>query len=110
MNRVLSSRIAALAALAVPGPALACGGLFCNNSQPVVQQAENILFVVDDQTTHMHVRITYGGPPQEFGWLLPVPRGVETAVSTEQVFQALGRFAPSFQLNFEFSVECQEEQ
>ncbi|MCK6571676.1 DUF2330 domain-containing protein [Myxococcota bacterium] len=107
-HKTLSPLVAA-AAVALPGAAFACGGLFCNNSQPVVQQAENILFVVDGETTHMHVRITYGGPPQEFGWLLPVPRGVETAVSTEQVFQVLGQFAPNFQLTYERTVQCEEE-
>jgi len=110
MNRkTIHPLVAATAAISLPGVAFACGGLFCNNSQPVVQQAENILFVVDGETTQMHVRITYGGPPQEFGWLLPVPRGVETAVSTEQVFQVLSQFAPSFQLSYERVVECEEE-
>jgi MYXO-CTERM domain-containing protein len=97
--------VAALAA-AAPAPALACGGLFCNNSQPVVQQAENILFVVEGEQTHMHVRITYAGPPQEFGWLLPVPRGVSTALSSERLFQVLGGYAPQFQLNWQQAVEC----
>jgi MYXO-CTERM domain-containing protein len=101
---------AALALLALaPAPALACGGLFCNNTQPVVQQAENILFVVDAEQTHMHVRISYAGPPQEFGWLLPVPRGVETTLSSDLVFTALGQYAAQFQLNYERTVQCEEE-
>jgi MYXO-CTERM domain-containing protein len=100
--------LAALAAacLSAPLPALACGGLFCNNSQPVVQQAENILFVVEGEQTHMHVRISYAGPPQEFGWLLPVPRGVETALSSELMFQVLGQYGPQFQLTWQRAVEC----
>lgn len=99
--------LALLAALAcAPASALACGGLFCNNSQPVVQQAENILFVVEGEQTHMHVRITYAGPPQAFGWLLPVPRGVETALSSELMFQVLGQYAPQFPLNWQRAVEC----
>jgi MYXO-CTERM domain-containing protein len=101
---------AALALLTLaPVPALACGGLFCNNTQPVVQQAENILFVVDAEQTHMHVRISYAGPPQEFGWLLPVPRGVETTLSSDMVFTALGQYAARFELSYEQTVQCDEQ-
>lgn len=96
------------AATLAPAGAFACGGLFCNNSQPIEQQAENILFVPDGEQTHMHVRISYVGPPQNFGWLLPVPRGVETRVGSEAVFQALGAFAPQFVLNWEYTAECME--
>jgi hypothetical protein len=53
-HKTLSPLVAA-AAVALPGAAFACGGLFCNNSQPVVQQAENILFVVEGET-NAHAR------------------------------------------------------
>ena len=94
--------------LLAPAPALACGGLFCNNSQPVVQAEESILFGVDGETTHMHVRIAYAGPPQSFGWLLPVPRGVETFLSSEAALQQLGMYGPRFNLNYEMQVECMD--
>ena len=98
-----------LAATALPAPALACGGLFCNNSSPVVQQQESILFAVDGETTHMHVRIVYAGPPQEFGWLLPVPRGVETTLSSEGILTALDGFSATFYIgSWDQQVQCLE--
>jgi MYXO-CTERM domain-containing protein len=98
-----------LAATALPTPALACGGLFCNNSTPVVQSQESILFAVDGETTHMHVRIVYAGPPQEFGWLLPVPRGVETTLSSEGILTALDQFQALYYVSrWEQQVVCEE--
>ena len=71
----------ALGLVTAPLPALACGGLFCNAVTPVNQAAERILFAVDGEQVHMHVRITYQGPPTDFGWLLPAPRGVADRVA-----------------------------
>lgn len=96
------------AAVLAPSAAWACGGLFCNNSSPVVQQYEHVIFAVDGDMTHMHVRIQYQGPPQDFGWLLPVPRGVETKLSGEGIFQQFERFGPEFLLNYEQTVQCVE--
>ena len=93
--------IAALAAS--PLPALACGGLFCNTAQPVTQAAERILFARMGDQVQMHVRLTWDGPPQDFGWLLPVPPDVETALSSESLFSLLDQaYAPIFRLNTEF--------
>ena len=105
----MNARFLAAAALGLavqPGAARACGGLFCNNATPVVQQGERILFALDGDATVMDVRITYGGPPQEFGWLLPVPRGVETSLGSEQAFQLLDGYAPIFNSVSEQLVEC----
>lgn len=109
-SRTLHLALVSATGLALaPGAALACGGLFCNNSQPVVQQDESILFAVDGDTTHMHVRIVYAGPPQEFGWLLPVPRGVETALSSEAVLMSLEMYRANFSIGeIERTVECEE--
>ncbi|MEE2787701.1 MAG: DUF2330 domain-containing protein [Myxococcota bacterium] len=91
----------------MPAVSWACGGLFCNNAQPINQAAERILFALDGDQLHMHVRITYSGPPSEFGWLLPVPEDVETTVSSEELFVALDRrFAPRFNLRTEFDDNC----
>ena len=103
-----SLALAAASAVLLSAPAAwACGGLFCNATQPVNQAAERILFAVDEAAgeIHMHVRITYQGPPTEFGWLLPMPPGVDTALSSEALFQALdAQHAPRFNLRTEF--EC----
>ncbi len=100
-------RILAFLAFSFPALALACGGLFCNSTMPVNQAAERILFAADGDTIHMHVRLTYQGPPSEFGWLLPVPRDVETALSSEQLFLDLdANYAPVFILTTFVPEEC----
>jgi hypothetical protein len=104
--RMLSLPLA-LGLLTAPLPALACGGLFCNAVTPVNQAAERILFAVDGEQVHMHVRITYQGPPTDFGWLLPAPRGVETSLSSELLFTRLDQNAgPVFQLTTVFEEGC----
>ena len=107
MNR--TSVVAALvAAVLLPTTVEACGGFFCNAATPVNQAAERILFAVDGDTTVMHVQVDYQGPPVDFGWILPVPRGVETALSSEALFQGLDTaVGPRFQLNFEFAEGCE---
>jgi MYXO-CTERM domain-containing protein len=97
-----------LAALvASPAPAQACGGLFCNTSQPVNQSAERILFAREGEQVHMHVQIAYQGPPTEFAWLLPAPPDVETSLSSEALFAQLdASFGPTFVLQRVFGDEC----
>lgn len=83
-----------------PTTALACGGLFCNNAA-TIQSAERILFGPGERagTVQMHVQITWSGPRDEFGWLLPVPPDVETGISTPRIFGGLDAFyTPSFRL------------
>ncbi|MCA9527290.1 MAG: DUF2330 domain-containing protein, partial [Myxococcales bacterium] len=96
---------ASLAVAFTAGPALACGGLFCDSAQPVTQAAERILFARDGDRVVMHVRLTWAGPPTDFGWLLPVPPDVETALSSQDLFGYLEAFAPRFRLDTEF-VDC----
>lgn len=97
--------------IAAPSAALACGGVFCNATQPVNQAAERILFAKDGDTVHMHVQIRYQGPPTEFGWLLPAPPDVETALSSEQLFTQLdAQFGPLFNLQREFDDNCVQAQ
>ena len=79
----------------------ACGGLFCDNTQPVNQVAERILFAPDSETDtmHMHVQLTYQGPPDDFGWLLPVPAGTQFGLSRPALFRELdARYQPTFRL------------
>ncbi|MEM1414322.1 MAG: DUF2330 domain-containing protein [Myxococcota bacterium] len=63
----------ALAPLAAPAPAEACGGFFCGQ-QPVDQQAERILFAIDEAagTTDMIVQIAYEGDADDFAWIVPL--------------------------------------
>lgn len=59
--------------LFLPAPAQACGGFFCSAS-PVDQNAERIVFAIDEATdsTEMVVQIAYQGEDEAFAWLLPV--------------------------------------
>ncbi|MEE2755523.1 MAG: DUF2330 domain-containing protein [Myxococcota bacterium] len=87
--------------------ALACGGMFCDATTPVNQAAERILFAETDDGLEMHVRITYAGPPTEFGWLLPVPRDVQYELGSEALFNQLdNQYAPIFNLITEFIGDC----
>src|SRR5882724_5449770 len=66
--------VAALAASAfTSGVASACGGFFCNQSQPVNQAAEGIIFADNgDGTVTAVIQIQYQGPSAAFSWLLPI--------------------------------------
>ncbi|MCA9541353.1 MAG: DUF2330 domain-containing protein, partial [Myxococcales bacterium] len=102
-----TSFLALLALVATPSAAFACGGFFCNNSQPVNQSAERILFAPDGSEIHMHVQVAYSGPPQDFGWLLPVPAGVQVELGTEMLFTALDlQYGPRFRMNAIFDGDC----
>ena len=72
--RLLSATLAAALLLAAqtPGLAKACGGFFCSQS-PVDQNAERIIFAInDDGTTDMIVQIAYAGSSDDFAWLVPL--------------------------------------
>ena len=50
----------------------------------------------------MHVRIQYDGPPDQFGWLLPVPADptLEVKLSTEALFDSFDQlYAPDLLFN-----------
>ncbi len=90
------------ALLALPAPALACGGFFCNAQiEPVVQTAERVLFRVnDDETITSIVEIQFEGEVTEFAWVVPIPHVIDTDdISTEPagLFDDLDRLtAPRF--------------
>jgi hypothetical protein len=68
--------LAVIAALLIgpgPRPALACGGLFCQNT-PVDQNAERIIFTQNnDGTVSAIIQIQYTGWAPDFSWILPLP-------------------------------------
>ena len=80
------------AVLLAPSLALACGGVFCSQAllQPVEQNAEKILFRVnDDDTITAVVEINYSGDPGEFSWVVPVPDTPATSVAPDTVLGSL---------------------
>lgn len=98
------------AAAATPRPAAACGGFFCDNVQPVVQEGERILFVVDrdDARIDVVVNIQYQGEASEFAWILPLsapPSDVRVVPS--RVFGTFDQLtAPVFRPTFERDGAC----
>ena len=97
--------------LPIVDDAEACGGLFIheNSNQPVNQVAENILFALEPDTgLQMHVSLHYEGPPEEFSWLLPVPRGTTFGLSRTELFRALDQnYQPTFNLQTTKPQSCQ---
>lgn len=66
-------------------PALACGGLFCQNI-PVDQAAERIIFTVDPGQISAYVQINYTGSAPDFAWVVPVPSVPEVDVAEMDSF------------------------
>ena len=65
--------------LSRPRSALACGGLFCQNS-PVDQNAERIIFTDNgDGTISALIQINYTGFAPDFSWILPLPNPITAA-------------------------------
>ncbi|MFT5355236.1 MAG: hypothetical protein ACI9KE_002452 [Polyangiales bacterium] len=90
--------------------AKACGGFFCNQSQPVNQAAERIIFSHNaDGTTTAMIQILYSGPSESFAWMLPVNGNPDISVSSNSAFQQIQSATnPSYQLNVEVEGECDQ--
>ena len=93
--------------LTTPLAAFACGGFFCNNSAPVNQAAEDILFAVEGDEIEAHVAVQYTGPSEEFAWIVPTPSRPEVGVSSTAVFRQLYNVAGvRFNLTYREIGEC----
>jgi MYXO-CTERM domain-containing protein len=81
---------AALALLARPTPAYACGGCFHdpNETPTVVTDHRMILSVSMNQTT-LYDQIHYSGSPGSFAWVLPINGTVDVGLSADLVFGTL---------------------
>ncbi|MEZ4471568.1 MAG: DUF2330 domain-containing protein [bacterium] len=78
----------------LPGPALACGGLFCStgpSAAPVDQSAERILFEVDGDGICATVQIQYAGSPEAFAWVVPVPEPPTVEDGDQALLDALAQ-------------------
>ena len=90
-------------------PALACGGFFCNSATPVLQNAERVVFAVDEGTrvVETHVQVTYQGEASEFAWIVPVQSEPELFLSNDMLFNTVAtQLAPSFQMIWEDEGKC----
>lgn len=99
--------------LAGARPAEACGGLFCQPAQPVIQTGEQILFSVDRAagTVDAIINIRYSGPAEDFAWILPL-QSAPTAVQVgpQSAFQTVNTLTgPQFNLQFETKGACRDD-
>ena len=96
-------------AIALPSQtAHACGGFFCDSSQPVNQQAERIIFSQNPngEVTAV-IQIQYQGPSERFAWMLPVAGRPEVSVSSNAVFDRIQAASnPSYRLNTTVEGMC----
>jgi hypothetical protein len=119
MKHRTSTTIGATALLAAAAalcsrPALACGGFFCSQAQPVNQAAERIIFSDNgDGTVTAVIQILYEGPSEDFSWLLPissVPEGDQLGVASDIAFTRLQAATnPQFNLNTVVEGRCAQE-
>ncbi len=89
----------------------ACGGFFCSQAQPVVQQGEQIIFVSDEEAQQYDiiVGIQYTGPAEEFSWLLPIEGIPEIGVSSQLGMDRLvAATSPQFILDYQQEGTCKE--
>ena len=86
---------------ALPSPADACGGLFCQRT-PVEQAGERILFATDGENVTAHVQIQYQGAAKDFSWIVPVPTEPTLGVGSEALFNVLrGATQPRFRVDID---------
>lgn len=87
ITRTLVLSLLTCSLLFVPRLALACGGFFCSavQLQPVEQNAERILFEIEDGVITATVEIKYSGEPDGFAWVVPTRAsdGDELALSVD---------------------------
>ncbi len=86
--------VLAVIALALEEKAEACGCLsppvpVAEEDYAVNQQAEQIIFEVEEGHVVAHVLIKYGGSPESFAWIVPVPNVPELALSSTEAFGLL---------------------
>lgn len=97
-------------ALAVSSPAWACGGFFCDNSAPVVQAQERIVFAVDEAAGEVDVQVSiaYEGPSESFAWVVPVPAQPTLYASSDELLTTLAALTqPSYRLDAVYQGDCQ---
>ncbi len=103
LNRCGGAVLALLGGCLVAGEADACGCFAppvpanAEDAFAVNQQAEQIIFEVQEDTISAHVRIFYQGDPAEFAWLLPMPSVPDLELSNGLLFGLIDQqSAPQF--------------
>jgi hypothetical protein len=113
VSLALMAFVLAMGVQAYGAPAAhACGGFFCSRAAPVVQSAEEIIFVDNpDDTVTAVIRINYTGPSQKFAWVLPIEGAPsQIQVSSNLAFNSLRTATnPSYTLTRTVEGSCKVE-
>ncbi len=83
---------AAIAGLAIPQPASACGGCFAPpnpTGMPTVVTRHQMAVAMNMHETTLWDQIEYAGDPEDFVWVLPVRGGVPVELAENAFFEAL---------------------
>ena len=92
-----------------PGTAEACGGTFCDGGvpgpMPVDQSGENVIFVIGDTLSEVHVQIQIdpNTNAEQFGWLVPLADVPEFSVGSQPLFDQIRAFSvPTYDITTTF--------
>jgi uncharacterized protein DUF2330 len=114
LRTTLFGAVSLLASAFTPSVASACGGFFCNQSQPVNQAAEGIIFADNGNgTVTAVIQIQYQGPSTSFSWLLPISSvniediGVASNLALQRLQSATN---PSYTLTTSIEGTCKQDQ
>lgn len=89
MKKTLFVALIGLLLVATLPQVAACGGFFCTTI-PIDQNAERIIFTVnDDGTITAVVGINYVGAAEDFSWVVPVPSPPELDVTDTEILDIL---------------------
>ena len=100
-NRTWLRMVSGLAVLSMAGVAMtpnaaeACGGTFCDGGvpgpMPVDQSGENVIFVIGDTMSEVHIQITIdpNTNAENFGWLVPLMAVPEFSVGSQPLFDQI---------------------
>ena len=99
--------LAALPTFLAPAEASACGGTFCDlgpQAMPVDQTGENILFVIDGNTTEAHIQIQYDpNTALKFAWVVPVLSLPTFSVGSDPLFDnVLAATVPTYGYSYQY--------
>lgn len=89
-------------------PSEACGCFAPPDpSVPVVQAGERIVFAAENGEVTAHIQISYEGPAQEFGWLLPLPAVPNLELGTDELFNVITTTTqPKYVLTRKYEGNC----
>lgn len=96
MRVVSGLAVLSLAGVAMtPDVAEACGGTFCDGvipgPMPVDQTGENVIFVIGDTESEVHIQISIDPETnaENFGWLVPLTAVPEFSVGSQPLFDQI---------------------